>query len=36
MKGNIIKIKPDENGDLYIKFYGEKYQIVIEKPVKKK
>lgn len=27
---NIIKVKPNENGELFITLYGTKYQIVIE------
>ena len=28
---NIIKIKPDKDGKLFIRLYGTRYQIVIEK-----
>ncbi len=27
---NIIKVKPDKNGKLFITLYGTKYEIVIE------
>ncbi len=29
---NIIKIKPDKDGRYFIKLYGTRYEIIIEKP----
>ena len=29
---NIIEVKPDKNGKLFITLFGTKYQIVVEKP----
>ena len=28
---NIIRIKPDKDGKLYIKLYGTRYEIIVEK-----
>lgn len=28
---NVIKVKPNEKGEIFITLYGTKYQIVIEK-----
>ncbi len=28
----VINITPDKDGKMYIKLYGEKYEIVINKP----
>lgn len=33
---NVIKVKPNEKGEIFITLYGTKYQIVVEKPVEKK
>lgn len=35
---DIIKVKPDKDGKIFIKLFGTKYQIVVEeeKPTKKK
>ena len=34
---NVIKVTPNENGEIFITLYGTKYQIIIEKkkPIKK-
>lgn len=29
---NVIKVKPNEKGEIFITLYGTKYQIVIEQP----
>lgn len=37
MEKNIIKVKPDKDGKMFITLYGTKYQIIVEeekKPVK--
>lgn len=31
---NIIKVKPNEKGEIFITLYGTKYQIVVEKEEK--
>lgn len=33
---NVIKVKPNDKGEIFITLYGTKYQIVIDKPVEKK
>jgi len=32
---NVIKVTPNEKGEIFITLFGTRYQIVIEKPVKK-
>lgn len=32
---NVIKVTPNEKGEIFITLYGTRYQIVIEKPKKK-
>lgn len=27
---NVIRVKPNENGEIFIKLYGTKYQIIVE------
>ena len=34
-KASIIKVKPNEKGEIYITLYGTKYQIVVEEDTKK-
>lgn len=34
-KTSIIKVKPNEKGEIYITLYGTKYQIVVEKDIEK-
>lgn len=34
-KASIIKVKPNEKGEIYITLYGTKYQIVVEKDIEK-
>lgn len=29
---NVIKVTPNEKGEIFITLYGTKYQIVVEKP----
>lgn len=29
---NVIKVKPNKDGKIFITLYGTKYEIVIEKP----
>ena len=31
---NVIKVKPDKDGKIFITLYGTKYEIVVEKPAK--
>lgn len=31
MKDNVIKVKPDKDGKIFITLYGTKYEIVVEK-----
>ena len=31
---NVIKVRPNEKGEIFITLYGTRYQIVVEKPVK--
>lgn len=31
---NVIKVKPNSKGEIFITLYGTKYQIVIEEPAK--
>lgn len=33
---NVIKVTPNEKGEIFITLYGTKYQIVVEKPKTKK
>ena len=33
---NVIRVKPNEKGEIFIKLYGTKYQIIVENPKKKK
>ena len=33
---NVIKVKPDKDGNIFIKLFGTVYQIVIEEEKKKK
>lgn len=35
-KASIIKVKPNEKGEIFITLYGTKYQIIVEKLKKKK
>ncbi len=30
--GNVIKVVPDKDGRLFIKMYGTRYEIVVDKP----
>lgn len=32
---NVIRVKPNEKGEIFIKLYGTKYQIIVEDTVKK-
>ena len=34
-KASIIKVKPNEKGEIYITLYGTKYKIVVEKDIEK-
>ena len=34
-KASVIKVKPNERGEIYITLYGTKYQIVVEKNTEK-
>lgn len=29
---NVIKVTPNEKGEIFIKLYGTKYQIIVEEP----
>lgn len=29
---NVIKVTPNEKGEIFITLYGTKYQIIVEKP----
>lgn len=29
---NVIKVKPNEKGEIFITLYGTKYQIIVERP----
>lgn len=31
---NIIRVTPNENGEIFITLFGTKYQIIVEKPKK--
>ncbi len=31
---NVIKVKPNDKGEIFITLYGTKYQIVVDKPAK--
>lgn len=31
---NVIKVKPNSKGEIFITLYGTKYQIVVEEPAK--
>ena len=31
---NVIKVKPDKDGRVFITLYGTRYEIVVEKPKK--
>ena len=31
---DVIKVKPNSKGEIFITLYGTKYQIVVEKPAK--
>ena len=33
---NVIKVKPDKDGRVFITLYGTRYEIVVEKPKKVK
>lgn len=33
---NVIEVKPDKEGRIFITLYGTKYEIVVKKPAKKK
>lgn len=33
---NVIKVKPNKDGKIFITLYGTKYEIVIEKPTVEK
>lgn len=33
---NVIEVKPDKDGRIFITLYGTKYEIVVKKPAKKK
>lgn len=32
---NVIRVKPNEKGEIFITLYGTKYQIIVEDTVKK-
>lgn len=34
MEKNIIKVKPDKDGKMFITLYGTKYQIIVEEEKK--
>lgn len=34
-KASVIKVKPNERGEIYITLYGTKYQIIVEKNAEK-
>ena len=36
MKNNVVRIKPDKDGRYFVKFFGTRYEIILEKEEKKK
>lgn len=34
-KASVIKVKPNERGEIYITLYGTKYQIIVEENAEK-